>query len=85
VCDDQVIAHMTTKYLTSAISEDNRTYNCLFDNFQHEHAYPNRGWKNGSLGAKDEKWPGECLDVDDGVLILWLNMDQKMDTRSSQN
>jgi hypothetical protein len=26
--------------------------------------------KNGSPGAKDEKWPKDYLDVEDGVLIL---------------
>jgi hypothetical protein len=26
-------------------------------------------------GAKDEKWPGDYLDVEEGVLILWLKTD----------
>jgi hypothetical protein len=41
--------------------------------------------KNGSLGAKDEKWSGDYLDVEDGVLIPWLKTDRKMDTRSFRN
>jgi hypothetical protein len=41
--------------------------------------------KNGSPGAKDEKWPRDCLDVEDGVLIPWLKTDRKTDTRSSRN
>jgi hypothetical protein len=55
------------------------------DNFEHEHAYLDEVWKKWSLGAKDEKWHGDYLDVEDGVLISWLKMDQKMDTWSSQN
>jgi hypothetical protein len=41
--------------------------------------------KNGAPGAQDEKWPGDCRDVDDGMLIPWLKMDRRMDTRSSRN
>jgi hypothetical protein len=36
-------------------------------------------------GAKDKKWLGDCLDVDDGMLIPWLKTDRKTDTRSSRN
>ena len=41
--------------------------------------------KNGAPGAKDKKWPKDCLDVGDGMLISWLKTDQRMDTRSSRN
>jgi hypothetical protein len=30
-------------------------------------------------GAKDKKWPGDCLDVGDGMLIPWLKTDRKTD------
>jgi hypothetical protein len=36
-------------------------------------------------GDKDEKWLGNCLDVEDRVLISWLKMDQKTDTQISRN
>ena len=41
--------------------------------------------KNGAPGAQDEKWSGECCDVDDEMMIPWLNMDRRMDTQSSLN
>ena len=83
--DDQVPAHMKIKYPTWTISEENRLYEHLFDNFEHEHVYLDRVWKNGVLGDKDKKWSRDCLDVDDGMLIPWMKTDQKTDTRSSQN
>ena len=83
--DDQVPAHMKTKYPMWTISEENQTYNHLFDNFEHEHAYLDGVCKNGAPGAKDTNCPRDGLDVDDGMLILWLKIDQKMDTLSSRN
>ena len=84
--DDQVPAHMKTEYMKWTISKENRTYKHLFDNFEHEHVCLDGVWKkNVAPGAKDKKWLGDCLDEDDGMLIPWLKMDQKMDTRSSQN
>ena len=83
--DDQVPAHMKTKYLTWTISKENQTYEHLLDNFEHEHVYLDRVWKNGTPGAKDKKWPWDCRDVDDGMLIPWLKMDWKMDTVGSWN
>jgi hypothetical protein len=41
--------------------------------------------KNGALGAQDEKRPRDYCDVDDGMLIPWLNMDREMDTVGSRN
>ena len=83
--DDQVPVHIEIKYPTWTISEENRTYEHLFDNFEHEHVYLDGVWKNGVLGAKDKKWSRDCLDVDDGMLIPWMKTDQWKDTRSSQN
>jgi hypothetical protein len=37
------------------------------------------------MGDKDKSWPGDSLDVDDGMLIPWMKTDRKMNTRSSQN
>jgi hypothetical protein len=41
--------------------------------------------KKGAPGAQDGSRPRECCDVDDGMLILWLRTDQKMDIVGSQN
>ena len=83
--DDQVPTHMKTKYPTWTISEENWTYKHLFDNFEHEHVYLDKVWKNGASGANDKKWPRDYLDVDDGMLIQWLKMDRKTNTQSSRN
>ena len=77
--DDQVPAHMKTKYPTWTISEENRTYEHLFDNFEYAHEYLVRVWKKGVPGAQDEKSPRDYSDVDDGMLIPWLKTDQRKD------
>ena len=46
---------------------------------------PDQVMKNGIPGAQYEKRPRDCRDIDEGMLIPWLNTDREMDIRSSRN
>jgi hypothetical protein len=59
--DDQVPAHKKTKYPTWTISEENRIYEYVFDNFEYVHAYLVRVWKMASQGLRMKRGPGTVV------------------------